>query len=184
MAGKVVPYKEKEISEEQEAIFLAAWDTATILNLLKTSVANPKIRLDKYRKPLTYPAWLWDIATGKAFSSANPLPVTTYQSVNAKYDSTSGTAAGTTATTATFTQANQVIITPIAIVTAGATTIIVKGTTSGKILATITLPTIAVALTIPSIVYYPSIALAGETVTLVLSANFTSGTVSINVAGN
>lgn len=117
-------------------------------------------------------------------NDANPLVVINPN--NAKYDQTSGTATGSTATTATYKIVNQIVVTPIAIITAGACTLTVKGTTSGVVLAVITLPTIAVALTIPSAVFAPSVNLqaAGETVTLTIGANFTSGTVSVNVYGN
>jgi len=117
-------------------------------------------------------------------NDSNPLIVAPPN--NAKYDVVSGTATGSTNTTATYKTVNQIVITPIAIVTAAASTLTVKGTTSSIILAVIALTTLAVALTIPSIIIYPTVNLlaAGETVTLTIGANYTSGTVSVNVYGN
>jgi hypothetical protein len=155
---------------------------ATAMALFKTNLANPKIVIDANAKMIIFPSALYDVWNQTFFGVADPLP--TIPPANGKYDSTSGTAAGSTATTATFLIANEIMITGFAVVTAGATTIVVKGTTSGRILATITLPTIAAATYLYPMVFFPSIALTGETVTLTLSANFTSGTVNVNVYGN
>lgn len=191
----------KPLTKENQ--FTVALDTVTTIPLKYTS-SNPVILQDESKSPIALPVIIIDPTTGLGMNTANPLHVQVYDTSsmagvasgsvtnplivmpppNAKYDSASGTAAGSTNTTATFTVANQLVVTAINIVTAAATTIIVKGTTSGRILATITLPTIAVAQTLPPMVFSPNIALTAETVTLTLSANFTSGTVSINVYGN
>ncbi len=172
---------DSEIPETRENQFLSPL-AATAMALFKNSLANPKILMDAVAKTPVSICLNLDPYTMTFIGSSNPQVV--IPPPNAKYDSTSGTAAGSTATTATFLQVNEIMITGLAVVTAGATTIIVKGTTSGRILATVTLPTIAAATYLPAMVFFPNIALTAETVTLVLSANFTSGTVSVNVYGN
>jgi hypothetical protein len=162
---------------------LATWNlTASNKYNDKSILSNPFIPLNNIGKPLVFPSFLIDPVSGKAFGAANPLPI--ISPTNAKYDQTSGTATGYTATTATFNIVNSLVVSGVALVTSGASTITVKGTTSGTVLAVVTLPTLAVALTPASWSFTPTVALQGETVTLTIGANFTSGTVTINVYGN
>lgn len=121
-----------------------------------------------------------------AIGAANPLPVVLYPTANALNDSVSGTGAGTTTSpTALFHQINQMVVTFDSVVTSGATNITIQGATSSKVLAVIALPTTVVAqgnLVIPF--NWINIALSAEKVSLVIGADFTSGTVNVNLYGS
>jgi hypothetical protein len=124
-------------------------------------------------------------------SSSNPVadindqnPLVVSNQTNSLPDSVVGTATGTTTTTvATFKSVTQVQVNIVNVITAGAVVINVKGNTSSNPIATIVLPTLAVGTTFTAN-FSPNVALTSEKVALVIGANFTSGTVSVNVYGN
>jgi hypothetical protein len=85
-----------------------------------------------------------DVTVNPVVDLGNVNPFPTDQTPNQKNDFVSGTAAGTTATTATFRKVNTLEVIMCLPVTSGATTITLTGTTTGKIIYKLIMPTTTV----------------------------------------